>query len=209
MSGKRAPPGQTDGRTRAPRPTHTGGHPLPHSPSGLMVLSGDSLSLELPLDMRAAMEKALAREESCGLGGGVYSMATRRRSSSARRCPDREYRGQRSAVTGRAEGKHSAPGAARSPALTRGRGDPIGRWPIGGGTRQGPRPGRGGGGGGGREEEEEEKEGEGWDGLCPPAGWARSGRISGGLPTAAPPSSNRAPLPPRLLERFGVRPPLL
>lgn len=41
-----------------------------------MVLSGDSLSLELPLDMRAAMEKALAREESCGLGGGVYSMAT-------------------------------------------------------------------------------------------------------------------------------------
>lgn len=41
-----------------------------------MVFSGDSLSLELPLDMRAAMEKALAREESCGLGGGVYSMVT-------------------------------------------------------------------------------------------------------------------------------------
>lgn len=37
------------------------------------------MSLELPLDIRAAMEKALAREESCGLGGGVYSMATRRR----------------------------------------------------------------------------------------------------------------------------------
>lgn len=36
------------------------------------------MSLELPLDMRAAMEKALAREESCGLGGGVYSMASRR-----------------------------------------------------------------------------------------------------------------------------------
>lgn len=53
-----------------------------------MVLSGDSLSLELPLDMSAAMEKALAREESCGLGGGVYSMATARGRGSVRRCPD-------------------------------------------------------------------------------------------------------------------------
>lgn len=49
-----------------------------------MVFSGDSLSLELPLDMRAAMEKALAREESCGLGGGVYSMATVRGRSAVR-----------------------------------------------------------------------------------------------------------------------------
>lgn len=71
-----------------------------------MVLSGDSLSLELPLDMRAAMEKAFAREESCGLGGGVYSMATARGRGSVRRCPDgaggRTGRGWRSRDTGSA-----------------------------------------------------------------------------------------------------------
>ena len=53
-----------------PPPAH------PRSPRGLMVLSAASLSLELPLDMRAAIEKALARDESCGFGGGVYSMAS-------------------------------------------------------------------------------------------------------------------------------------
>lgn len=157
---------RTDVEKGAPRPTDTSGRPSPHSPSGLMVLSEDSLSLELPLDMRAAMEKALAREESCGLGGGVYSMATHRRSGWAR--------GGRDGVSGaaepgyRAEGKRSAPSAARSPALTRGRGDPIGRRPIGSGTRQGPRPGRGGGRRRAEEEEENKEEEEEWRAV--PAG---------------------------------------
>lgn len=47
----------------------------PDLPSGLMVFSAASFSLEPPLDMSAAMEKALAREESCGLGDAVNSMA--------------------------------------------------------------------------------------------------------------------------------------
>lgn len=39
------------------------------------MFSEGSFSLETPpLDMSAAMEKALAREESCGLGDAVYSM---------------------------------------------------------------------------------------------------------------------------------------
>lgn len=116
--------------------------------------------MELPLDIRAAMEKALAREESCGLGGGVYSMASRRGSGAA-------WTGAGAAAVvvvvataaaaergDRTGGRRSAPGAVRSPALTRGRRDPIGRRPIGGGTRQGPRPGpaaeAGGREGGGR-----------------------------------------------------------
>lgn len=45
------------------------------SPRGLMVFSAFSFSLEVPLDISAAMEKALAREESCGLGEALYSMA--------------------------------------------------------------------------------------------------------------------------------------
>lgn len=41
-----------------------------------MVLSSVSLSLlDFPLDIRAAMENALAREESCGFGDDVYSMS--------------------------------------------------------------------------------------------------------------------------------------
>lgn len=39
-----------------------------------MVFSSDSLSFDFPLDMRAAMEKAFALEESCGFGEEVYSM---------------------------------------------------------------------------------------------------------------------------------------
>lgn len=106
--------GGTDGRTPA-------GHPCPHSPSGLMVLSGDSLSLELPLDMRAAMEKALAREESCGLGGGVYSMASRRgrkgRKGWARRGAARAgvTGGGGAGLTGRAGGSALHPGLRAPP----------------------------------------------------------------------------------------------
>lgn len=41
-----------------------------------MVLSSVSLSLlDFPLDIRAAMENALARDESCGFGDDVYSMS--------------------------------------------------------------------------------------------------------------------------------------
>lgn len=41
-----------------------------------MVFSSASLSLlDFPLDIRAAMEKALARDESCGFGDEVYSMS--------------------------------------------------------------------------------------------------------------------------------------
>lgn len=65
------PPGRMGGSAACSPPA-----PGPaRSPSGLMVLSAGSFSLGLPLAMRAAMEKALAREESCGLGGAVYSMA--------------------------------------------------------------------------------------------------------------------------------------
>lgn len=39
-----------------------------------MVFSSVSLSLGFPLDIRAAMEKAFARDESCGFGEDVYSM---------------------------------------------------------------------------------------------------------------------------------------
>lgn len=47
-------------------------------PRGLMVLSSVSLSLlDFPLDIRAAMENALARDESCGFGDDVYSMSGR------------------------------------------------------------------------------------------------------------------------------------
>lgn len=186
-----------------------------------MVLSGDSFSLELPLDIRAAMEKALAREESCGLGGGVYSMASRRGSGAAWTGAGA---GAAAAVVvavaergDRAGGRRSAPGAVRSPALTRGRRDPIGRRPIGGGTRQGPRPGpaaEAGGREGGREEEDDgdddDDDGDGGGGFCPPAGWAGGGRCSRGLPAAAPPPGNTAPAPRRGPGcGLGVRPPLL
>lgn len=41
-----------------------------------MVFSSVSLSLlGFPLDIRAAMEKAFARDESCGFGDDVYSMS--------------------------------------------------------------------------------------------------------------------------------------
>lgn len=50
--------------------------PVGFLPRGLMVFSSGSLSLlDFPLDMRAAMEKALARDDSCGLGEDVYSMS--------------------------------------------------------------------------------------------------------------------------------------
>lgn len=52
----------------------------PDLPRGLMVFSAASFSLEPPLDMSAAMEKALAREESWGLGDAVNSMASSARS---------------------------------------------------------------------------------------------------------------------------------
>lgn len=52
----------------------------PDLPRGLMVFSVASFSLEPPLDMSAAMEKALAREESWGLGDAVNSMAPKARS---------------------------------------------------------------------------------------------------------------------------------
>ena len=45
-----------------------------------MVFSAASFSLEPPLDMSAAMEKALAREESWGLGDAVNSMTPGTRS---------------------------------------------------------------------------------------------------------------------------------
>jgi hypothetical protein len=45
-----------------------------------MVFSAASFSLEPPLDMSAAMEKALAREDSWGLGDAVNSMAPSARS---------------------------------------------------------------------------------------------------------------------------------
>ena len=46
------------------------------SPRGLMVFSSVSLSLlDFPLDIRAAMENALARDESCGFGDAVYSIS--------------------------------------------------------------------------------------------------------------------------------------
>lgn len=180
-----------------------------------MVLSGDSLSLELPLDMRAAMEKALAREESCGLGGGVYSMATARGRGSVRRCPDGAGgREDRPGVAEPGYRERSAPGAARSPALTRGRGDPIGRRPIGAGTRQGPRPGparprgrgrrraaaAGGATDAGREGGEGSARPQGGEGAAGP----RDGS-SQPLPFWAP--QPRSPPGPRL--RFGERPPLL
>lgn len=183
-----------------------------------MVLSGDSLSLELPLDMRAAMEKALAREESCGLGGGVYSMATARGRGSVRRCPDgaggRTGRGWRSRDTGNG----SAPGAARSPALTRGRGDPIGRRPIGAGTRQGPRPGPARPRGRGRRRaaaaarggtDGRTEGGEGEEGRALPARRVGRGRPALGSPQPLPfwAPQLRSPPGPRL--RFGERPPLL
>lgn len=45
-------------------------------PRGLMVFSSVSLSLlDFPLDIRAAMENALARDESCGFGDDVYSIS--------------------------------------------------------------------------------------------------------------------------------------
>lgn len=45
-------------------------------PRGLMVFSSGSLSLlDFPLDIRAAMENALARDESCGFGDDVYSIS--------------------------------------------------------------------------------------------------------------------------------------
>lgn len=44
-----------------------------------MVFSSASLSLlGFPLDIRAAMEKAFARDESCGFGDEVYSMLMKR-----------------------------------------------------------------------------------------------------------------------------------
>lgn len=44
-----------------------------------MVFSSASLSLlGFPLDIRAAMEKAFARDESCGFGDEVYSMSVKR-----------------------------------------------------------------------------------------------------------------------------------
>ncbi|TNN51230.1 hypothetical protein EYF80_038550 [Liparis tanakae] len=46
---------------------------------GLMVFSSVSLSLlGFPLDIRAAMEKAFARDESCGFGDEVYSMSCKK-----------------------------------------------------------------------------------------------------------------------------------
>lgn len=43
-----------------------------------MVFSSGSLSLlDFPLDIRAAMENALARDESCGFGDDVYSISGR------------------------------------------------------------------------------------------------------------------------------------
>lgn len=44
-----------------------------------MVFSSVSLSLlGFPLDIKAAMEKAFARDESCGFGVDVYSMSVKR-----------------------------------------------------------------------------------------------------------------------------------
>lgn len=48
-------------------------------PRGLMVFSSASFSLlGFPLDIRAAMENAFARDESCGFGEDVYSMTVQR-----------------------------------------------------------------------------------------------------------------------------------
>lgn len=54
----------------------------PDLPRGLMVFSAASFSLGPPLDISAAMEKALAREESWGLGDAVNSMVPSVRSCS-------------------------------------------------------------------------------------------------------------------------------
>lgn len=44
-----------------------------------MVFSSASLSLlGFPLDISAAMEKAFARDDSCGFGEDVYSMSVER-----------------------------------------------------------------------------------------------------------------------------------
>ena len=63
------------------------------SPRGLMVLSSASLSLGFPLDMRAAIENAFAREESCGFGDDVYSMVGTRGTNSLQnpKAPNRTY----------------------------------------------------------------------------------------------------------------------
>lgn len=51
-------------------------------PRGLMVFSSLSLSLAVLLEMRAAMEKALALEESCGFGHGLNSIIVPRNNTS-------------------------------------------------------------------------------------------------------------------------------
>jgi hypothetical protein len=58
-----------------------------------MVLSSASLSLGFPLDMRAAIENAFAREESCGFGDDVYSMVGTRGTNSLQnpKAPNRTY----------------------------------------------------------------------------------------------------------------------
>lgn len=65
---------------RSPPPLSTADSGQADLPRGLMVFSAASFSLEPPLDMSAAMEKALAREESWGLGDAVNSMAPSTRS---------------------------------------------------------------------------------------------------------------------------------
>lgn len=63
-------------REKEPPGHFRGGFPGRILPRGLMVLSSVSLSLlDFPLDIRAAMENALARDESCGFGDDVYSMS--------------------------------------------------------------------------------------------------------------------------------------
>lgn len=62
-----------------PMPAHADGLAR-DLPSGLIVFSVASFSLEPPLDISAAMEKALALEESWGLGDAVNSMAPSARS---------------------------------------------------------------------------------------------------------------------------------
>lgn len=110
--------GRSVGRTRSSPPLPTAGGEAADLPRGLMVFSVASFSLEPPLDMSAAMEKALAREESWGLGDAVNSMAPRTRSC---------------AGTGLAEAPSSFPEGdkARHTALSsrgqsqRGRGPPV------------------------------------------------------------------------------------
>lgn len=76
-----APRGRGRGQPDAPLPASAPrGRRGADLPRGLMVFSAASFSLEPPLDMSAAMEKALAREESWGLGDAVNSMAPRTRS---------------------------------------------------------------------------------------------------------------------------------